>query len=188
MTSSKEIEQKDMKEYEILFTEEKIKQRVSELGLEISGNFPDESIPLIMIPILTGALYFGSDLSRATKRNNLWIEPMKIDSYGYGKNESSRDPKILLDLNRSVEGCNVLIVEDIVDTGYSMASLLKLLGARDPKSLEVCSLLSKDDNREIRVPIDYLGFDIPNRWVRGYGLDNKGLSRALPYIEIEKRS
>jgi hypoxanthine phosphoribosyltransferase len=167
---------------EILITEDEIKARIKELGILISKDYK-EKFPLL-ICILRGAFLFLADLIRKTSIP-LSIDFMAISTYA-GKTESSGEVKILKDLDTSIEGRHVLIIEDIVDTGLTMDSVTRLLKTRKPKSLKICTLLDKVERRRIKVNIDYFGFKIPNKFVVGYGLDYEEKYRNLPYIGVLK--
>jgi len=166
-------------EREILITCEQIKERVTELAGEIQEDVGVDN--LVLIGVLNGAAFFTTDLAREFNNPKVEIDFMSVSSYG-NKTVSSEEPAIHCDLKISIKDKDVVIVEDIVDTGYSMAMLLDILRARHPKSLRVCALLSKPDRREVDVPIDYIGFTIPNHWVEGYGLDTEEKCRCLPNI------
>ena len=173
----------DFHEYldEILLTEEQIKQRISELGEEISKDYQEQN--LLLICILRGGVMFLTDLMRHITIPHA-VEFMAVSSYGTGKRESTGDVRITLDLNTSIHDRNVLIVEDIIDSGYTITSVLNLLAARKPLSLNICTLLDKVERREVEVPIRYRGFVIPNKFVFGYGLDIDELHRNLPFIGV----
>ncbi len=119
---------------------------------------------------------FTSDLVKNIQHPDIYIDFMKVSSYGDEK-ESNREPRIIDDTKEPIQNTDVIVVEDIVDTGYSMAALLEMLYARKPNSIKVCSLLSKPSRREVDVPIDYLGFEVPDLFVLGYGLDDGGKHR-----------
>ncbi|MCX7905663.1 MAG: hypoxanthine phosphoribosyltransferase [Elusimicrobiales bacterium] len=170
---------KDIKE--ILFSKEVISKRVNELARMISLDYKNKN--LFMVGVLKGCFMFISDLVKNVKLN-LNIDFMMISSYD-GK-QSSGVVRILLDLKQSIEGKDVLIVEDIVDTGLTINYLVKNMKARKPASLEVCTLLNKPSCRKVRVKLKYVGFDIPNKFVVGYGLDYKEYYRNLPYIGVLK--
>jgi hypoxanthine phosphoribosyltransferase len=167
----------EQEKFEILFTEQEILERVNELGEQISKDYNNSKNDLVLVGILNGAFMFTSDLAKTIKHSSIYIDFMQVSSYNEGT-ESNREPKILSDTKRPIQGTDVIIVEDIVDTGYSIATLLKILEARGPNSIMVCSLLSKPSRREIEVPINYLGFEIPDLWVLGYGLDENGRYRT----------
>jgi len=167
---------------EILFTKEEIKKRIKILGKQISkdykGRFP------LLVCILRGAFMFLSDLSREVQIP-MSIDFMAISSYG-GNTESTGQVRILKDLDTSIEGRHVLIIEDIVDTGLTMDAVTRLLRTRKPKSLRICTLLDKKERRKISIKADYYGFRIPNKFVIGYGLDYKEKYRNLPFIGVLK--
>jgi hypoxanthine phosphoribosyltransferase len=164
---------------EIIIPEDVLQKRIAELGAEISRDYQGESVHLICI--LRGGVLFLADLMRHLTVPNS-IDFMAVSSYGVGARESSGKVRITLDLQEDIRNRHVLLVEDIVDSGYTIASVLDFLETRHPKSLKVCTLLSKDERREIPVPIDYCGFVIPDKFVFGYGLDLDELYRNLPFI------
>ena len=163
---------------DILVSEEELQKRVAELGAEISRDY--EGRDLIMVGILKGAVLFLADLMR-----NLTVDPvldfMAVSSYG-SSTDSSGVVRILKDLDAPIEGRDVLIVEDIIDSGLTLHYLLRNLKARNPASLEVCSLLTKPERRRVEDPIRYVGFEIANRFAIGYGLDHKQRFRNLPFV------
>jgi hypoxanthine phosphoribosyltransferase len=161
-----------------LLTSEKIQKRVAELGLEITKDYEGRTPHLICV--LKGASIFHSDLVRAIALK-LTYDFITVSSYE-GHTESSQKVRILNDLTDNIQGRDVLVVEDIVDTGLTLYHLLQLLKMRNPKSLKVITLLDKLDRRNYTVPIDYIGFLIPNRFVVGYGLDYQQRYRNLPHI------
>jgi hypoxanthine phosphoribosyltransferase len=173
----------DYKEFlsEILVTKEQLHNRIEELGQEITRDYNGEEI--LLICILRGGVLFLTDLMREIDLP-LAVDFMAVSSYGAGARESSGHVRITLDLNTSLEGKNVILVEDIVDSGRTIASVLELLATRDPKSLVVCTLLDKAERREEEVPIRYRGFTIPNKFVFGYGLDIDEYYRNLPFIGV----
>jgi len=166
---------------EILIPEAKLKARVKELGREISRDY--EGRKILAICILRGGVMFLTDLIR-------YIEPpvaidfMSVSSYGIGTRSSDGEVRITLDLTTSIAGKHVLIVEDIIDSGNTLSSVIELLRTRNPASLEICTLLNKFSRREVDVPIKYCGFDIPDKFVFGYGLDMDEYYRNLPFIGI----
>ena len=168
---------------ELLFTPEQIRQKVEELGRQITQDYQDKN--LLVVGILRGATVFLSDLIRNFDLPDMELDYMAVSSYGPGT-VSSGQPKIVNDMSINPEGRHVLIVEDIVDTGYSLQTLLGILAARNPASLKTCALLSKPERREVEVPIDYLGFTIENLYVVGYGLDSDQKSRGYPFIAVQK--
>jgi hypoxanthine phosphoribosyltransferase len=165
---------------EILVDEETLQRRVEELGEEISADY--ESRDLLLVGVLKGAVFFMADLMRRLSIP-CEIDFMAISSYG-GATDSSGVVRILKDLDINIEGRHVLVVEDIIDTGLTLSYLMRSLGAREPASLEVCALLVKHGRRETDVPVKYVGFEIPNRYVVGYGLDFGERYRNLPHVAV----
>jgi len=183
MTERNEIKDPD---FEMLFTPKQIDQRISELAQEISSDYEsDSNTPLVLLGVLKGAIPFSVNLAQKINHPNLLVDYMGVSSYN-GDTTSSREPKITLDAKIPMGKKNIIIVEDIVDTGYSIATLINIIKAKNPKSLRICTLLSKPDKREIEVPIDYLGFTIPDLWVQGYGLDTNEVGRNWSYIAYRK--
>lgn len=166
---------------EVLITEEALQARIHELGAEISCDYKDKD--LLLICILRGGVMFLTDLMRAITIPHA-IDFMAVSSYGAGARTTSGHVRITLDLSSAIEGRDVLLVEDIIDSGNTISSVLELLKARKPKSLKVCTLLDKPERRETDVPIDYRGFTIPNKFVFGYGLDLDEYYRDLPFIGV----
>jgi len=163
---------------EILVQPDQLKERVRALGAQISADY--EGRDLLLVGVLKGATFFLADLMRQITVGCELVF-MAVASYG-SKTDSSGVVRILKDLDAPIAGRNVLIVEDIVDSGLTLQYLLRNLGARDPASLEVCSLLTKPERRKADVPIKYTGFEIPNRFAIGYGLDHAERWRNLPYV------
>ena len=163
---------------EILVQPDQLKERVRSLGAEISADY--EGRDLLLVGGLKGATFFVADLMRNITAP-CELDFMALASYG-SQTDSSGVVRILKDLDAPIEGRDVLIVEDIVDSGLTLQYLLRNLGARDPASLEVCSLLTKPERRKADVPIKYVGFEIPNRFAIGYGLDHAERWRNLPYV------
>lgn len=172
---------RDYREFleEVLISQEVLEQRVAELGAEISRNY--QGRPLHLICILRGGVIFLADLMRHLTIPNT-IDFMAVSSYGAGARQSTGQVRITLDLKEDIRNRDVLLVEDIVDSGYTIASVLELLNTRHPASLRVCTLLDKAERREVKVPIDYCGFVIPDKFVFGYGLDIDEYYRNLPFI------
>lgn len=166
---------------EVLITEEKLQQRICELGKEINKDYAGQSV--LLICILRGGVLFLTDLMRQIDIPTA-IEFMAVSSYGAGKRSSSGDVRITLDLGTSIEGRNVILVEDIIDSGHTIAAVLEMLATRRPKSLVVCTLLDKKERREVEVPVFYCGFEIENKFVFGYGLDIDDYYRNLPFIGV----
>lgn len=167
----------------ILISPEQLQQRVAELGEAISRDYAGKD--LLLVCILKGGVVFLSDLIRAIRIPHA-IDFMAISSYGGARTESSGVVRILMDLNTSIENRNVLIVEDIIDTGHTLSHIVDLLKTRDPQSLRICTLLNKPSRREVPVEVDYIGFDIPNEFVVGYGLDFNEVYRNLPFVGVLK--
>jgi hypoxanthine phosphoribosyltransferase len=165
---------------EVLIDEGTLQTRISELGSEVADDYRGRD--LLLVGVLKGAVFFMSDLMRAIDIP-CEVDFMAVSSYGAGV-DSSGVVRILKDLDISIEGRNVLVVEDIVDSGLTLSYLLRTLEAREPASLEVCALLTKPERRENEVPCRYIGFEIPNRFVIGYGLDFAELYRNLPYVGV----
>ena len=165
---------------EILIDEETLHGRIAELGAQISDDYRGED--LLLIGVLKGAIFFMADLMRSIEIP-CEVDFMAISSYGAGI-DSSGVVRILKDLDVSIEGRNVLVVEDIIDSGLTLSYMLRNLEAREPASLEVCALLTKPDRRENDVVCRYVGFEIPNRFVIGYGLDFAERYRNLPFVGV----
>lgn len=167
----------------ILIPEETLQARVRALAEEINQVYQDEDLPLLVC-ILKGAFVFLADLTRhLTFRHE--VDFMVISSYGK-RTVSSGVVRILLDLERNIEGRHVLIVEDIIDTGRTLDYITRNLRTRHPASLRICTLLSKPSRREIPIPVDFVGFEIPDEFVVGYGLDFAEAYRNLPFIGVLK--
>jgi hypoxanthine phosphoribosyltransferase len=163
---------------EILVEADDLQRRIAELGVEINRDYQGRD--LVMIGVLKGAVLFLADLMRELEIP-CEIDFMAVSSYG-SSTDSSGVVRILKDLDASIAGRDVLLVEDIVDSGLTLHYLLKNLRARDPRSLEVCALLTKPERRRIDLPIRYVGFEIPNRFAIGYGLDHAQRYRNLRYV------
>jgi hypoxanthine phosphoribosyltransferase len=157
-----------------------LQRRVRELGVEISRDYQGKE--LFLVGVLKGAVFFLSDLMRAIEVP-CEVDFMAVASYG-SSTDSSGVVRILKDLDATIEGKDVLIVEDIIDSGLTLSYLLRTLRAREPRSLEVCALLTKPERREVDLPIRYTGFEIPNKFVIGYGLDHAERYRNLPYVAV----
>ena len=165
---------------ETLVEADRLAERVRELGREISADYAGRD--LLLVGVLKGAVFFLSDLMRELE------VPCEVDFMAVASYRSSTDPsgvvRILKDLDASIEGRDVLIVEDIVDSGLTLSYLLRTMRAREPRSLEVCALLTKPERRKVELPIRYTGFEIPNRFVIGYGLDYGEKYRNLPFVAV----
>jgi hypoxanthine phosphoribosyltransferase len=165
---------------EVLVTAEDLQRRVAELGEQITRDYAGRS--LLLIGVLKGAVFFLSDLMRFIEVP-VEVDFMAVASYG-SATDSSGVVRILKDLDVSIEGRDVLIVEDIVDSGLTLQYLLRNLGSRNPSSLEVCALLTKPERRKVELPTRYVGFEIPDRFVVGYGLDYAERHRNLPFVAV----
>jgi hypoxanthine phosphoribosyltransferase len=163
-----------------IISRDRIAARVDEIARRIDSDHPDEN-ELILIGVLKGSFIFLADLARALSVPHR-IEFISISSYGDRESTESGAVRLILDVRHDIEGKDVIVVEDIVDTGHTLDYLLRLLRARRPATLKSCTLLRKPDRAEVDVPIDYLGFDIPDVWVVGYGLDFAERHRTLPDI------
>jgi hypoxanthine phosphoribosyltransferase len=168
---------------EVLVGADQLQERVSALGAQISLDYVGKD--LLLLCILRGGVVFLADLMRQIDIPHA-IDFMAISSYGVGARTSSGNVRISLDLQQNIENRHVLVVEDIVDTGHTLAAVIELLATRRPASLKICTLLDKSERREVPVPIHYVGFDIPNKYVFGYGLDVDELYRNLPFIGVVK--
>ncbi len=173
----------DLLDY-VLIDSERLQTRIAELGRQISADYQDKEA-VILLGILKGSLPFMADLMRHLTVPHA-IDLMDVTSYGVGKRASTGDVRILMDLHSPIEGRHVLIVEDIIDSGHTLNHVLRLLQARQPASLKVCTLLDKTERREVDIPLAYVGFEIPNVFVFGYGLDIDEYYRNLPYIGVVK--
>ena len=170
---------------EILIDADSLQKRVAELGTQISTDYHGQD--LLLICILRGAVPFLVDLSRHITVPHM-MDFMAVSSYGIGRRESSGSARVTLDLQMDIRDHNVVLVEDIVDSGHTIAAVLQMLGTRQPKSLKVCALLDKPDRREVAIHVDWVGFSIPNEFVVGYGLDYDEIYRNLPFIGVLKPS
>lgn len=166
---------------EILVSEEQLQKRVAELGAQISKDYAGETV--VLVCVLRGGVMFLTDLMSQLTIPHM-IDFMALSSYGVGARQSTGKVRITMDLNMDIYGQNVLIVEDIVDSGHTMSSLLEVLETREPKSLKVCVLLDKVSRREVNVPMDYVGFEIEDKFVFGYGLDLDEYYRDLPFVGV----
>jgi hypoxanthine phosphoribosyltransferase len=164
---------------EVLIPSEILQERIAELGAEISRDYEDKRLHLVCI--LRGGVMFLTDLMRYITIPHT-IDFMAVSSYGSGARKTTGQVRITLDLKENIHNRDVLLVEDIVDSGYTIASVLEFLATRHPMTLSVCTLLDKASRREIEVPIHYRGFTIPDKFVFGYGLDLDEYYRNLPFI------
>lgn len=171
---------------DVLIPEDLLQKRIAEVGAEISRDYEGEE--LLVVCILRGGVMFMADLVKHISVP-LATEFMAVTSYGTGARKSSGEVRITLDLNSTIAGKHVLIVEDIIDSGHTLASVIELLQTRNPKDVFVCTLLDKFERREVEVPVRYTGFRIDNHFVFGYGLDMDEYYRNLPFIgtvDLEK--
>lgn len=165
---------------DVMISEQDIKKRVIELGQQINQDYKNSHNELVLIGLLRGSFIFMADLSRAISIGHE-VDFMTASSYGSAMC-SNRDVKILKDLDEDIRGKDVLIIEDIIDTGNTLSKVKELLELRGPRSLEICTLLDKPSRREVQVPVKYIGFSIPDEFVVGYGIDYAQHYRHLPYI------
>ena len=163
-----------------IVTQEEMRTRIRELGRQITADYAQKD--LILVGILKGAFAFYADLARAI-RLPLRMDFMVVSSYT-GRSKAAAKIKVLTELTEDIAGRDVLLVEDIVDSGRTIQHLRKKLGAEKPKSIKVCALLNKPSRRQVDVAVDYVGFHIPNKFVVGYGLDYQQLYRNLPYLAV----
>jgi hypoxanthine phosphoribosyltransferase len=166
---------------EILIDTEALQQRIAELGAQISREYQGKD--LVLICILRGGLVFMVDLMRQITVPHQ-IDFLAVSSYGAGARQSGGSVRLSLDLNTDIHDKDVLLVEDIVDSGNTIAYVLEYLQTRQPRSLKICTLLDKEERRETQVPIHYRGFTIPNKFVFGYGLDLDEYYRNLPFVAV----
>jgi hypoxanthine phosphoribosyltransferase len=169
---------------EVLLTEAQIAERVAQLGAQLEADYADRDP--VLVSVLKGSIIFLADLIRAMQ-SSLSLDLMEVSSYG-ASTESSGQVRILKDLSKPIEGRDVIVVEDIIDTGLTLNYLLKYLHDKGPASISICCLLDKPARRLADIPIDYRGFTIPDRFVVGYGLDYDERYRNLPYIGVLKPS
>ena len=164
----------------MLIEEDALRERIADLGAEISSDYASQD--LLLVGVLKGAVFFMADLMRQITVP-CEVDFMAISSYG-ASTDSSGVVRILKDLDANIAGRDVLVVEDIIDSGLTLSYLRRTLGARKPASLEICALLTKPERREVEVPVRYVGFEIPNRFVVGYGLDFAERYRNLRYVGV----
>lgn len=164
---------------EVMISEQEVKARVSELGKEITQYYQG-SENLVLVGLLRGSFVFMADLARKIELTHQ-VDFMTASSYGNSM-ESSRDVRILKDLDDDIKGKDVLIIEDIIDTGNTLNKIREILSLREPKSISICTLLDKPSRREVEVPVDWVGFAIPDEFVVGVGIDYAQNYRHLPYI------
>lgn len=167
---------------EVLFSEEKLSQTVSEMGAKISKDYQDKN--LLLVSVLKGSVVFMSDLMRSITVP-CSIDFMAVSSYGSGM-KTSGVVKIIKDLDINLKGYDVLVVEDILDSGLTLSYILELLQAREPKSIRLCTLFDKPDRRTVDIKADYVGSNVPDEFIVGYGLDYDEKYRNLPFVGILK--
>ena len=170
---------------EVMINEDQLQERIQELAQQVDDDYEDAE-NLLLICILKGAFMFTADFSRLLKRPHN-VDFMAVSSYG-AATESSGVVRIVKDLKISLENQHVLVVEDIIDSGRTLAYLSELLKTRNPASFKICTLLNKPSRREVDIPVDYIGFDIPDEFVVGYGLDYDEVYRNLPFVGVLKPS
>ena len=166
-------------ELNVLINEEELNKKIKELATIIEEDFKGKE--LVLICILKGAVYFAIDLSKQIKNNVVTLDFMKVSSYG-NDFVTSGNVEFILDITTDITGKNVIVVEDIIDSGYTLSFIKDYLSKKEPKSLKLCVLLDKKERREKEVKIDYTGFEIENKFVVGYGLDYEDKYRNLPYV------
>ena len=167
--------------YETLISEDELQNRIKELGQQISADYAGQD--LLLLCILKGGVLFLTDLMRQLSIPHE-IDFLAVSSYGKEIRESTGVVRILKDLDEPIKGRSILIVEDIVDTGHTLTYISNILQARQPTSLKICTLLDKKERRRVDIPVDYVGFPIPDKFVFGYGLDLDEKLRNLPFIAV----
>lgn len=165
---------------EVMIPEDEIAKRIAELGQQITEQYKDSGSDMVLVGLLRGSFMFMADLCRKIEVSHE-VDFMTASSYGSGMS-STRDVRILKDLDEDIRGKDVLIVEDIIDSGNTLSKVREILSLRQPKSLAICTLLDKPDRREVEVPVEYVGFTIPDEFVVGYGIDYAQSYRHLPYV------
>ncbi|MFM2486626.1 hypoxanthine phosphoribosyltransferase [Celerinatantimonas yamalensis] len=165
---------------ELLIDASQIADQVKQIGAQISQRYPDPERPLVLVGLLRGSCLFLADLCRQLERPVI-LDFMNASSYGNAM-QSTRDVRVLKDLDDDIGGADVVIVEDIIDTGYTLSKIREMLLLRQPHSLAICTLLDKPSRREVDVPVDWIGFSIPDEFVVGYGIDYAQRYRNLPFI------
>ena len=169
-----------MKELITLIDEQKINQRIEELAKEINEDYHGKEF--ILVSILKGSIVFTAELAKKLNNPKIKIDFMRVSSYEGENTESSEEPELKIDLSEDIKGKDVIIIEDIIDTGITLEFLLETLISRKPNSIKLCTLLDKPERRKKQIKVDYVGFTIPNEFVVGYGLDTDGYYRCLPYV------
>ena len=169
-----------MEDIKVLIDEEKVQKRIQEIADEISNKYGNEEV--ILVCILKGGAYFTLELFKKIKSNNVILDFVKIKSYGNNVRETTGNIQFDLDVSENIENKNVIIVEDIIDSGYTLSYLYDYLKQKNPNFLEICVLLDKKERRKVEVPVEYTGFEIENKFVLGCGLDYDEKYRNLPYV------
>ncbi|MFC1959272.1 hypoxanthine phosphoribosyltransferase [Chloroflexota bacterium] len=167
---------------DILIDETSLQQRIAELGMQISQDYQGTEA-LLLVCVLKGGMLFLSDLMRNISLPH-HIDFMAVSSYGANARQSSGAVRIEMDLHTDIANRHLIIVEDIIDSGHTLNYIMRILAARQPASVKICTLLSKPDRREVDIDVDYVGFEIPNKFVFGYGLDLDEYYRDLPFIGV----
>ncbi|OON40060.1 hypoxanthine phosphoribosyltransferase [Izhakiella australiensis] len=165
---------------DVMISEQEIANRVAELGKQITADYRDNGTEMVLVGLLRGSFIFMADLCRAIEVSHE-VDFITASSYGSGMS-STRDVRILKDLDEDIRGKDVLIVEDIIDSGNTLSKVREILRLREPKSLAICTLLDKPERREVEVKVEYVGFSIPDEFVVGYGIDYAQRYRHLPYV------
>lgn len=165
---------------EVMISEGEIANRIAEMGKQISEHYRNSGSDMVLVGLLRGSFMFMADLCRKIDVSHE-VDFMTASSYGSGMS-TTRDVKILKDLDEDIRGKDVLIVEDIIDSGNTLSKVREILSLRQPKSLAICTLLDKPERREVEVPVEYVGFTIPDEFVVGYGIDYAQRYRHLPYV------
>lgn len=165
----------------IMISEQEIQNKVQELGQRITEHYAQSDKELILIGLLRGSVIFMADLCRQIRKPHE-IDFMTVSSYAKGSTVSSRDVKILKDIDGEIRGKDVLIVEDIIDSGHTLSKVLEILQTREPNSIELCTLVSKPSRREVHLDVRFLGFSVEDKFIVGYGLDYDQKYRHLPFI------
>ncbi|WP_158781780.1 hypoxanthine phosphoribosyltransferase [Pantoea sp. BAV 3049] len=165
---------------EVMISEDEIAKRIAEMGKQITEHYRNSGSDMVLVGLLRGSFMFMADLCRKIDVSHE-VDFMTASSYGSGMS-TTRDVKILKDLDEDIRGKDVLIVEDIIDSGNTLSKVREILGLRQPKSLAICTLLDKPERREVEVPVEYVGFTIPDEFVVGYGIDYAQRYRHLPFV------
>lgn len=169
-----------LENFKVLIDEENLNKKITEIANEISKDYENQEI--VLVCVLKGAIYFATDLSKKIKNSSVIMDFVKVISYGVGVRETSGKIDFKLGLTENIENKNVIIVEDIIDSGMTLNYLYDYLKSKNPKSLKICVLLDKFERRVQDIKVDYTGFKIENKFVLGYGLDYDEKYRNLPYI------